>query len=308
MAQRVNLHILPGLGDKRLDQLARYPSIIAGWVAGLALAPQYAGHVLSTLSSVLGAAVDDGLIARNPCRVQSVKAPRVTRRKLVPWSAVQVAAVRARLPERYRAAVDAGSGLGLRQGEIFGLPLDGVDFLRRNVRVRVQVRIVAARPCFAPPKGKHDRDVPLPESVSLALAAHLASFPARPITLPWLEPGGKPHTETLVFTTARGGVMHRTWFNADLWRPAREAAGLANDRENGMHALRHHYAAVLLAGGVDIEALSEYLGHHDPGFTLRIYGHLRPEAGDRARKAVEAAIAAAVEADTKRGSGIAQEP
>ena len=43
-----------------------------------------------------------------------------------------------------------------------------------------------------------------------------------------------------------------------------------------MHALRHYYASVLLAGGVDVRALSEYLGHHDPAITLRIYAHLMP--------------------------------
>jgi site-specific recombinase XerD len=59
-----------------------------------------------------------------------------------------------------------------------------------------------------------------------------------------------------------------------------------------MHALSHYYASVLLAGGVDIRALSEYLGHHDPAFTLRIYAHLMPGSEDRARKAVEAALAA----------------
>lgn len=41
-------------------------------------------------------------------------------------------------------------------------------------------------------------------------------------------------------------------------------------RENGMHAPRHHYASMLLDGGVSIRALAEYLGHSDPGFTLRI--------------------------------------
>jgi integrase len=44
---------------------------------------------------------------------------------------------------------------------------------------------------------------------------------------------------------------------------------------------------------VDVRALSEYLGHHDPAFTLRIYAHLMPGADDRARRAVEAALAAA---------------
>lgn len=50
---------------------------------------------------------------------------------------------------------------------------------------------------------------------------------------------------------------------------------------------------MLLAGGVDIRALSEYLGHHDPAFTLRVYSHLMPGSEDRARQAIEAALRAA---------------
>lgn len=288
---RIAKHIVPKLGDKRLDQLSRSPSAISGWLAGLPIAPIYVGQVLGLLSSILSAAQDDGLIARNPCKAASVKPPRADRRKLVPWTTAQVIAVRAAVPGRYQAMTDCGSGLGLRQGEIFGLPLDTVNFLRRSVRVRVQVRLVGNRPVFAPPKGGKERDVPLPEPVSLALAAHLGEYPARKVTLPWLEPGGKPRTETLIFTTSRGAAIHRTTFNSDVWRPAREAAGLANHRDNGMHALRHCYASVLLAGGVDIRALSEYLGHHDPAFTLRIYAHLMPGSDDRARRAIEAALA-----------------
>jgi integrase len=47
---------------------------------------------------------------------------------------------------------------------------------------------------------------------------------------------------------------------------------------------------VLLAGGVDIRALAEYLGHSDPGFTLRTYTHLMPSSADRMRKAVDRAL------------------
>jgi integrase len=58
-------------------------------------------------------------------------------------------------------------------------------------------------------------------------------------------------------------------------------------REHGMHALRHFYASVLLDAGENIKALSTYLGHTDPGFTLRVYTHLMPSSDGRSRKAVD---------------------
>ncbi|GDY82699.1 hypothetical protein SAVCW2_18980 [Streptomyces avermitilis] len=58
-------------------------------------------------------------------------------------------------------------------------------------------------------------------------------------------------------------------------------------REHGMHALRHFYASVLLDAGENTKALSHYLGHNDPGFTLRVYTHLMPSSDARARKAVD---------------------
>ena len=47
-------------------------------------------------------------------------------------------------------------------------------------------------------------------------------------------------------------------------------------RKEGIHQLRHYYASVMLAGGVSIKELAEYLGHSDPAFTLRVYAHMLP--------------------------------
>lgn len=63
-------------------------------------------------------------------------------------------------------------------------------------------------------------------------------------------------------------------------RFARRLADLPKVRDNGTHALRHFYASVLLDAGESIKALSEYLGHHDPAFTLRTYTHLMPAIDD----------------------------
>jgi integrase len=67
-------------------------------------------------------------------------------------------------------------------------------------------------------------------------------------------------------------------------------AGLEAKRENGCHALRHFYASTLLDAGESILALSEYLGHADPGFTLRTYTHLMPSSTERTKAAIDAML------------------
>jgi integrase len=58
-------------------------------------------------------------------------------------------------------------------------------------------------------------------------------------------------------------------------------------RKEGIHQLRHYFASVMLAGGVSVKELAEYLGHADPGFTLRVYAHLLPSSHDRARIVID---------------------
>ncbi len=298
---RFRTRILPALGDKTLGQLAAEPSVIKAWAAGLRaeLSDGYVRTLFANLSGALSAAVTDGLIPRNPCAL--VKPPRASAGRLQPWTGEQVSAVREALPERYRALADLGAGLGLRQGEAFGLAAEDIDWLRRVVHVRRQVRIVGTVMTFSPPKGGKERDVPLPESVALRLSAHIAACPPVPVELPWKTPEGRPVTARLLVTTPQGGAVHRSAFNVSRWQPALKAAGISAGRENGQHALRHYYASALLARGVDIRALSEYLGHHDPGFTLRTYVHLMPDADDRARQAVDAAYAASDGPATAQG-------
>jgi len=42
-----------------------------------------------------------------------------------------------------------------------------------------------------------------------------------------------------------------------------------------------------LDAGESIKAGSEYLGHSDPGFTLRTYTHLLPNSEQRTRRAID---------------------
>jgi integrase len=39
------------------------------------------------------------------------------------------------------------------------------------------------------------------------------------------------------------------------------------------HKLRHTFASILVALGIDAGSVMDQIGHADPGFTLRIYRH-----------------------------------
>jgi integrase len=125
---------------------------------------------------VFGAAVDDGLIATNPCRAGSVKLPKRQVRTIEPWPLEQVEAVIDVLPSRYRALGVVAAGCGLRQGEALGLRVRDIDFLRRRVHVEQQVKIVRSQLVIDRPKGGKTRFVPLPDTVATALAAAIASW------------------------------------------------------------------------------------------------------------------------------------
>ncbi|MER5462802.1 tyrosine-type recombinase/integrase [Streptomyces sp. NPDC002668] len=286
---RLRVHAIPYLGDRPMASFR--PSHLRVWMRQLEAtgrAASYRRSIFANVSAVFTAAVEDRIIAENPCRARSVRAPRLDPRKVKPWPADRVMAVHQALPDNYREMIAVGAGCGMRQGEIFGLAVEDVDFLGGTVHVVRQVKLIrGTRPVFGPPKGGKERDVPLPETVAFALAAHISRHEPVEITLPWKTLDGPPVTASLIFLSAHGKSLHRTRFNQHVWKPALRAAGVPLGRENGMHALRHFYASVLLDAGGSIKALSEYLGHHDPSFTLRTYTHLMPASETRTRAAVD---------------------
>jgi integrase len=299
--RRLRLHILPQLGSKSLASLS--PSMIKTWMRRLDAAPSTKRLLRALLSAILNAALEDGKIASNPARASSVKSPKLERRLVVPWTAEQVAAIREAMPARWAAMVDVGGGLGLRVGEAMALAAGDIDFLRRRVHVRRQVKRVGGRLVFARPKGGKERHVPLPDSVAFALSEHIRQHPPAAVTLPEDGPSGRPVTAALLFTTPRTGkVIEPNSWRPAAWHPAVRAAGIAASRETGFHQLRHYYASRLLAAGVDVRSLADALGHEDPGFTLRVYAHLMPDVADRIRAAIDSGTSDGTVTERKAGN------
>jgi integrase len=285
---RLRNHAYPAFGHRFLNDIQ--PSSIQSWISSLrSLAPTYRQVIFANVSSVFTAAVDDSLISANPCRAKSVRRPKLDRRKVTPWPKERVLAVRDQLPERYRLAVWLGAGLGLRQGEIFGLSPEDIDLERGEVHVRRQVKLLPAnKQIYGLPKGRKTRDVPLPDAVLEAINLHMTKWPPVDVGLPWDSSEGPLVTSSLLIYSREKKALGRNYFNTFLWKPALVAAGVEPVRANGCHALRHFFASTALHEGESIKALSEYLGHADPGFTLRTYTHLIEDGAERTKRAVDA--------------------
>lgn len=286
---RLRNHVFPHFGDSPIKDIR--PSRIQAWDRELqkqGLADTYRRVIFTHVSSVFSFAMDDELITKNPCSARSVTKPPADSTKVEPWPEETVFKIRESITARYRIAVDLGSGCGLRQGEVFGLSPDDIGD-DGYITVRRQVKLIEGRPVFAPPKGGKIRRVPVANQIEKNIAKHVREFGAPEVTLRWKDPDeGEPMTVKLLVTNRNEDAVIRYPFNTDIWKPALRRAGIPKPtRRDGFHALRHFFASILLDQGENIRALSDYLGHFDPGFTLKVYTHLMPSSLERTQRAVD---------------------
>jgi integrase/recombinase XerD len=145
--------------------------------------------------------------------------------------------------------------------------------LRVSELVGLKKQAVAKGPQFILVKGKGGRErmVPVSRTACAAVEAYLAALRAESdADTPWLFPS---HGDQ--------GHLTRQHFALELKALAAEA-GLGADRISP-HVLRHAFASHLLAGGADLRAVQQMLGHADIA-TTQIYTHVQT---DRLRSAVE---------------------
>jgi integrase len=266
-------HIYPAFGDRPIGSIRT--SHVQAWIRERSkplgsLSPRTVEAVYTRLASILKAAVGDKVISTSPCTEQ-VKLPKIIDAPVVPLPVDAVSALAEDVPERYRALVVVGFGLGLRQGEAFGLRLDHIDFLRRTVRIDQQVILPESGPPEIGPlkTSASYRTLPLPDVVGEALARHLARF--------------KPGQFGLIFANENGEAIRRNRFNDGVLEPAVKRLKF----EATFHDLRHFYASALIFAGQSVKVVQARLGHKSAMVTLDTYGHLWPNDEDGSRKAID---------------------
>lgn len=300
-ASAYRLHVEPTFGRRRVKAIK--PSDVQTWLR--ALSERHAASTVTAaflvLQGVLDLAVADEAIKRSPAKASIVQRPASRSEEIEVWSDSQVYGVIDSHPEPYRAIPIIAAGCGLRAGELFGLAAEDIDLEDMTLRVRRQVKRLGKDYVFALPKNDRERTVPLPEWVAATLRRHTAARKPQPYSLPWERPDGKPRTHNLLFRWSDDRHIRQRNYDEQVWKPALAAAAIlpapakdkrgrkhyVTDRKAGMHALRHYFASVLLADGVSIRDLADFLGHGDPAFTLRIYTHMLPTSHERARAAID---------------------
>jgi integrase len=239
------------------------------------------GTTFQHVRSLLEAAVEDGLIARNPAR--GVKLPARDEGEVVPPTVEQVKALLAAAPGWLRPAVVLGAGLGLRQAEASGLTVDRVLWLERSVRVDRQWLSHRGDAKFGPPEtASSNRTIPASAWVLDEFGSHV----------------GRRHDG---FVLHRDGepISHNVFGKAWARTVADAACGLLR-----YHDLRHAFASMLISEGCSPKAVSLALGHASAAITLNLYSHLWPGDEDRIRRAVDVHLARAE--DSLRTSRVAE--
>jgi len=269
-------HLLPVIGDVPLGRLrmSQLQALVTGLStkSGNPLQRSTAQVVRQHLVQILSAAVHDRMILANPAKGVKVAAGGPV--ELVVPDPDEVQTILATIDDRSRGLVAVGAGLGLRQGEAFGLSGDRVDFLRRTVKIdRQLVRLQRGTGLGRLKTPRSYRTIPLPESVGLELARHIERYPSD-------DPDG------LLFQAAQGGRIRRDGWNRRTWKPATAAAGRP---DLGFHALRHFYASALIRSGLSAPAVARRLGN-SPQMVLSTYAHLWRDDDDRTREAIDGVL------------------
>lgn len=256
----------------RFELGAIRPSDVRAWMSelaaeGLAQSTRYALH--ARLRHLFDDAVHDGLVSRSPLSRRT--SPGVAKQRPYVATQAQVWELHDQMPEGMRPGILLGAFAGLRVAEIVALRVSDVDFMRGIVSPAIQYPGVDL-------KTEASR-TPIPIPADLAL--ELSRVPQ------------KYGSSTLVVGVFGRPIAPYT-FEAAFRRARAEVSGLPEGFR--VHDLRHFFASLLIASGLDVKTVQMRLRHASAKTTLDTYTHIWPDRDDSTRAAVAAVLATRPEA------------
>lgn len=250
----LRLHILPTLADVNLSDLT--PERVRRWHADMIRTgrpgPPTVAKCYRLLRTILNTAVDDGILAKNPCRIKQAGIERSPERPVA--TIEQVLELCDSMGGKYRALVLLATFAGLRVGELLGLTRSSLDLDAGTVTVTQQLQELAGGEFHtAPPKTDAGRrTIALPTFVVPELREHLDAYAG-------------PGSDGLMFLGEEGGPLRR----AVLWRHWQAAIDEVGLKGFHVHDLRHTGNTLAAATGASTKELMARMGHASPEAALR---------------------------------------
>jgi len=253
----VRLHLVPVLGQLAVADIKE--GTIRRWRKTLldsGVGPVTVSKAYRLLKAIMNTAVDDGMIKRNPCRIDGAGQEHSPERPVLTVTQV-FALADAFADRRYRLLILLAVFCSLRWGELAALTRDAIDQEHGVVSVRASVVELARGPLVTgPPKSAAGRrDVTIPSFLLPDVVTHLEEFTA-----------AKP--SALVFTGPKGAQLRRSNFSR-AWAKAVEAADLPGIH---FHDLRHTGNVLAGSEGASLRELMERMGHSSTRAAV-IYQH-----------------------------------
>lgn len=253
---------------ERLRLVDVNPSHLTGFVAwlmdenkqGRRLADETITNIVTPVKAALSTARREGLIRWNPADDLALphreEIDEGEEEEVRALSRQQLATLIEIAPEKYKLLIELMACTGLRVSEAIGLQRRHLHLDGSRPHVRVRRGVVKRR--IEPPKTKYaKRSVPLPASLVFKLRTHLATLDDSP--------------NALVFPSRNGTPLDPDNIRKRNLKPLMQEVGAP---WAAFHTLRHTFASIQLARGVNVLQLSRVLGHHSPAFTLSRYCHL----------------------------------
>lgn len=248
------------------------------------VSPQTVRHIRSTLRRALADAVRDGKAIRNVAA--QARPPRLPHRPITYLTTRDMT----RLLDATREDPDGplyavAATTGLRLGELLGLAWPDVEGGRLRVRRSLAATADGGWELAETKTARSRRTIPLPARARAALESQRTRqrFAQHAAGTAWQDRDG------LVFTDAAGRPLNPETVSRDF-RKARDRAGVPAVR---FHDLRHSAATALLAVGVPLAVISEWLGHAGIGVTASAYAAVVPELMSEAADAMDRALGGA---------------
>ncbi|MCZ0999008.1 tyrosine-type recombinase/integrase [Streptomyces mirabilis] len=249
-------HLEPAFGAVNVAEIS--PPLVRRWRAdklASGAGPTTVAKAYALLRAIMGTAVADQMIRRNPCTIKGASTVHTPER---PTATVQeVYDLADAIQLRYRALVLLAGFLGLRWGELVGLHRRDIDLDGGALRVRRAVAELnnGQREIKAPKSAAGKRTVAIPGAILPDVRDHLARY---------AEPGA----DGRVFVGAKGATPRRNHFNR-LWRKACSDAGIKGLH---FHDLRHTGNTLAASTGASTRELMARMGHSTARAAL-IYQH-----------------------------------